>query len=83
MSSWRKYTSLIKTRYLVILIKFVVLIILVILKNMEIKNLSENENLEISDVVKEELDARIKSLEESNVQLYSWEEVKNHLKSLR
>lgn len=50
---------------------------------MEIKNLSKNEDLEISDEIKEELDTRIKNLEERKVQLYSWEEVKNHLKSLR
>lgn len=41
------------------------------------------KDLEISDDVKRELDIRIKNLEEGKTELYTWEEVKNHLKSIR
>ena len=41
------------------------------------------EDLEISDEVKRELDIRIKNLEEGKTELYTWEEVKNHLKTIR
>jgi len=40
-------------------------------------------NLEISDDVKKELDLRLKNLEEGKTELYSWDEVKTHLKSIR
>jgi len=39
--------------------------------------------LEISDDVKRELDIRIQNLEQGKTELYSWDEVKAHLKSLR
>jgi putative addiction module component (TIGR02574 family) len=45
-------------------------------------SVSKND-LEISDDVKRELDIRIKNLEEGKTKLYTWEEVKNHLKSIR
>lgn len=45
-------------------------------------SVSKND-LEISDEVKRELDIRIQNLEEGKTELYSWEEVKAHLKSLR
>ncbi|WP_123773979.1 addiction module protein [[Flexibacter] sp. ATCC 35103] len=41
------------------------------------------EDLEISDDVKRELDIRIQNLEEGKAELYSWDEVKAHLKSIR
>ncbi|WP_406844601.1 addiction module protein [Flavobacterium soyae] len=41
------------------------------------------EYLEISDDIKKELDIRIQNLEEGKTELYSWDEVKAHLKSLR
>ncbi|WP_165932612.1 addiction module protein [Flavobacterium cellulosilyticum] len=41
------------------------------------------KDLEISDDVKRELDIRIKKLEEGKSKLYTWDEVKNHLKSIR
>ena len=41
------------------------------------------KNLEISDEVKRELDIRIQNLEEGKTELYTWEEVKNHLKAIR
>lgn len=40
-------------------------------------------DLELSDEVKRELDIRLKNFEEGKTQLYSWEEVKAHLKSIR
>lgn len=40
-------------------------------------------DLEISEDVKRELDIRIKNLEEGKTELYTWEEVKNHLKTIR
>lgn len=45
-------------------------------------SVSKNE-LEISDDVKRELDIRIKKIEEGKTELYTWDEVKNHLKSIR
>jgi putative addiction module component (TIGR02574 family) len=41
------------------------------------------KDLEISDDVKRELDIRIKNLEEGKTELYTWDEVKSHLKSIR
>lgn len=41
------------------------------------------KDLDISDEVKKELDIRLKNLEEGNTQLYTWDEVKSHIKSLR
>ena len=45
-------------------------------------SVSKND-LEISDDVKKELDLRLKNLEEGKTELYSWDEVKTHLKSIR
>ena len=45
-------------------------------------SISKNE-IEISDEVKNELDIRLQILEEGKTELYTWEEVKNHLKSIR
>jgi putative addiction module component (TIGR02574 family) len=41
------------------------------------------KDLEISDDVKNELDIRIKNLEEGKTVLYTWDEVKSHLKNIR
>lgn len=41
------------------------------------------KELEISDDVKKELDFRLQNFEEEKSELYTWEEVKNHLKSIR
>ena len=41
------------------------------------------KDLEISDDVKKELDIRIKNLEEGKTELYTWDEVKSHLKNIR
>jgi len=41
------------------------------------------ENLEVSDDVKMELDIRIQNLEEGKTELYTWDEVKAHLRSIR
>lgn len=41
------------------------------------------DELEISDAVKAELDIRLKNLEEGKTELYTWEEVKAHLKNIR
>ena len=41
------------------------------------------KELEISDDVKKELDIRLRNLEEGKSELYTWEEVKNHLKTIR
>jgi putative addiction module component (TIGR02574 family) len=40
-------------------------------------------DLELSDDVKKELDHRIQNLEEGKTELYTWDEVKAHLKSIR
>lgn len=45
-------------------------------------SISKNE-LEVSDELKNELDIRLQILEEGKTELYTWEEVKNHLKSIR
>ncbi|MBD0726344.1 hypothetical protein B6A10_14285 [Flavobacterium sp. L1I52] len=45
-------------------------------------SVSKND-LEISEEVKRELDIRIQNLEEGKTELYTWEEVKNHLKAIR
>jgi hypothetical protein len=39
--------------------------------------------MEISNSIKKELDIRMKNLEEGKTKLYTWEEVKSHLKSIR
>jgi hypothetical protein len=39
--------------------------------------------MEISNGIKKELDIRIKKLEEGKSKLYTWKEVKKHLKSIR
>lgn len=44
-------------------------------------SVSKND-LEISDDVKRELDIRIKNLEEGKMELYTWDKVKNHLKTI-
>lgn len=41
------------------------------------------KDLEISDELKIELDIRLKNLEEGKSELYTWEAVKKHLKSIR
>ena len=41
------------------------------------------KDLEISDELKIELDIRLKNLEEGKTELYTWDEVKRHLKSIR
>ncbi|WP_281310720.1 addiction module protein [Flavobacterium flavigenum] len=40
------------------------------------------KDLEISEDIKKELDVRIQNLEEGKAGLYSWDEVKSHLKSM-
>ena len=45
-------------------------------------SISKNE-LEISDESRKELDIRLKKLEEGKSELYTWDEVKAHLKSIR
>jgi putative addiction module component (TIGR02574 family) len=41
------------------------------------------KELEISDELKKELDIRLQNLEEGKTELYTWDEVKKHLKSIR
>ena len=41
------------------------------------------KELEISVDVKKELDIRLRNLEEGKTELYTWDEVKNHLKTIR
>ena len=41
------------------------------------------KELEISDELKRELDIRSQNLEEGKSEIYTWEEVKKHLKSIR
>jgi putative addiction module component (TIGR02574 family) len=45
-------------------------------------SVSKNE-IEISDEVERELDIRIKNLEEGKTELYTWDAVKSHLKTIR
>ncbi|MGL5111916.1 MAG: addiction module protein [Flavobacterium sp.] len=45
-------------------------------------SIAKNE-LEISDEIKNELDIRLQNLEEGKSELYSWEAVKAHLKTIR
>jgi putative addiction module component (TIGR02574 family) len=45
-------------------------------------SVSKNE-LEVSDDLEKELDIRLKNFEEGKSELYTWDEVKNHLKSIR
>lgn len=45
-------------------------------------SVSKND-LQISDEVKKELDIRIQKLEGGKTELYTWDEVKNHLKTIR
>lgn len=40
-------------------------------------------NKEISDEIKKEIDFRMKKLQTGNVELFSWEEVKNRIKISR
>lgn len=41
------------------------------------------DTLEVSDEIKNELDIRLKNLEEGKTKLYTWQEVKAHIKTLR
>jgi putative addiction module component (TIGR02574 family) len=41
------------------------------------------KDITVSDATKKELDARLKNLEEGKSKLYSWSEVKAHMKKLR
>ncbi|HQZ24507.1 MAG TPA: addiction module protein [Flavobacterium sp.] len=41
------------------------------------------KEIEISDDVKKELDIRLQNFEEGKSELYTWEEVKNYLKTIR
>ena len=41
------------------------------------------KELELSDELKRELDIRLQNFEEGKSELYSWDEVKAHLKSIR
>jgi len=41
------------------------------------------KNIEISDEVRQELDHRLKNLEEGRTTLYTWTEVKAEIKALR
>lgn len=41
------------------------------------------ENLEVSDDVKREFDICIENLEEGKTELYTWDELKAHLRSIR
>lgn len=41
------------------------------------------KELEISDDVKKELDIRLQNFEDGKSELYTWDEVKNHLKFIR
>ena len=41
------------------------------------------KNIDISDEVKQELDDRLKNLEEGRTTLYTWAEVKAEIKALR
>ena len=41
------------------------------------------KEIEISSEIETELDRRIQLLEEGKTELYSWEEVKTHLKKIR
>ncbi|SNR69983.1 addiction module protein [Flavobacterium sp. ov086] len=61
---------------------------------MRIKKISEDRNTEkkvlaeqlwnnVSSDVKKELDIRIQNLEEGKTELYTWDEVKAHIRSIR
>jgi putative addiction module component (TIGR02574 family) len=41
------------------------------------------KDIEIADEIKNELDIRLDNLEKGETELYFWEEVKMHLKSIR
>jgi putative addiction module component (TIGR02574 family) len=41
------------------------------------------KDIELSDEVKQELDNRLQNLDEGKSELYSWDEVKAHIKSIR
>lgn len=41
------------------------------------------DGITISDEVRNELDLRIQNLEEGKSNLYTWDEIKNHLKAVR
>jgi putative addiction module component (TIGR02574 family) len=41
------------------------------------------KDLQISEEIQRELDIRLQKFEEGKSELYSWDEIKNHLKSIR
>ena len=41
------------------------------------------KDVELSDEVKKELDMRLQNLEEGKSELYSWDEVKAHIRNIR
>jgi putative addiction module component (TIGR02574 family) len=41
------------------------------------------KEVELSDELKKELDIRLQNFEEGKSELYTWDEVKTHLKSIR
>ncbi len=41
------------------------------------------KELSVSDDVKKELDNRLKRLKEGKTNLYTWDEIKNHLNTIR
>jgi putative addiction module component (TIGR02574 family) len=45
-------------------------------------SVSKND-MEISEEVKKELDIRLQNLEEGKNELYTWDEVKTHIKTIR
>ena len=44
---------------------------------------SAHFELEISDEIQKELDIRLRNLEDGKSELYSWEAIKAHLKTIR
>ena len=41
------------------------------------------KDLQISKEIQSELDIRLQNVQEGKSELYSWDEIKNHLKSIR
>lgn len=41
------------------------------------------KDIDISNEIKDELDDRLKNIEEGKTEYYTWNEVKNHLKGIR
>ena len=41
------------------------------------------KDIELSDEIKKEIDVRLQNVEEGKTEYYTWDEVKNHLKSIR